>query len=173
MIEQNLCGVRQMSYICTTNVWNMKKNISPKKIKPQSQKERLSKLNEPGPLYRSVKSLPAVKDFTYAEFKKIADKAPFTQAEWATILHVSERTLQRYAKDNSTFAPINAERATQIAKVLKEGEQTFGKVENFYHWLKGNPYMLEGNLSLESLTSYEGIQRVLTQLGRIQHGLFA
>ena len=55
--------------------------------------------------------MPAVKDFTYNEFKKIADKSPFTKAEWAALLHVSERTLQRYAKDNCSFAPINAERA--------------------------------------------------------------
>jgi hypothetical protein len=33
--------------------------------------------------------------------------------------------------------------------------------------------MLEGNLSINSLTSYEGIEKVLTQLSRIQHGLFA
>jgi putative toxin-antitoxin system antitoxin component (TIGR02293 family) len=132
-----------------------------------------SKVEEPMPVYRSVKVLPQVKDFTYSEFKKIADKTPFTQAEWASILHVSERTLQRYAKNNSSFAPINAERALQIEKVLKEGEFTFGKVENFYNWLKREPYMLEDNLSFASLTSYEGIQKVLTQLGRIQHGLFA
>lgn len=124
------------------------------------------------PVYRSVRSLPQVKDFTYSEFKKIAGKTPFTQAEWASILHVSERTLQRYAKSNGSFAPINAERALQIEKVIKEGKATFGKVENFYNWLKGNPYMLEGNLSFASLTTYEGIQKVLTQLGRIQHGLF-
>jgi putative toxin-antitoxin system antitoxin component (TIGR02293 family) len=132
-----------------------------------------SKLEEPMPVYRSIKVLPQVKDFTYSEFKKIADKSPFTQSEWASILHVSERTLQRYAKNNGSFAPINAERALQIDKVLKEGKTTFGKVENFYNWLKRNPYMLEGNLSFSSLTSYEGIQKVLTQLGRIQHGLFA
>ena len=35
------------------------------------------------PTYRSVKALPQLKDFTYNEFKKIADKSPFTQAEWA------------------------------------------------------------------------------------------
>jgi len=151
----------------------MKKNNPPKKVKGYLQKDKPNKVNEPAPVYRSIKALPAVKDFTYNEFKKIADKAPFTQAEWASILHVSERTLQRYAKDNSTFAPINAERALQIAKVLKEGELTFGKVENFYGWIKRGPYMLEGNLSFDSLTSYEGIQKVLTQLGRIQHGLFA
>lgn len=162
-----------MSYICTTNVGKMKKNTPPKKSKAYIQKDKPGKVGEPLPVYRSVKALPAVKDFTYNEFKKIADKAPFTQAEWAAILHVSERTLQRYAKDNSTFAPINAERALQIARVLKEGELTFGKVENFYSWIKRGPYMLEGNLSFDSLSSYEGIQRVLTQLGRIQHGLFA
>lgn len=132
-----------------------------------------SKAEEPLPVYRSIKALPQVKDFTYSEFKKIADKTPFTQAEWAAILHISERTLQRYAKNNGSFAPINAERALQIEKVIKEGKITFGKVENFYNWLKRKPFMLEGNLSLESLTSYEGIQKVLTQLGRIQHGLFA
>lgn len=125
------------------------------------------------PAYRSVKALPQVKDFTYNEFKKIADKSPFTQAEWAAFLHVSERTLQRYAKNNGSFAPINAERALQIEKVLKEGKITFGKVENFYNWIKREPYALEGNLSLHSLTTYEGIHKVLTQLGRIQHGIFA
>ena len=131
------------------------------------------KTEEPMPLYRSVKTLPQVKDFTYNEFKKIADKTPFTQAEWASILHVSERTLQRYAKNNGSFAPINAERALQIEKVIKEGKATFGKVENFYAWIKGNPYMLEGELSFNSLTTYEGIQKVLIQLGRIQHGILA
>ena len=133
----------------------------------------LTKAEEPMPVYRSIKALPQVKDFTYNEFKKIADKSPFTQAEWAAILHVSERTLQRYAKNNGSFAPINAERALQIEKVLKEGKITFGKIENFYNWLKRNPYMLGGNLSFDSLYSANGIERVLTQLIRIQHGLFA
>ena len=33
--------------------------------------------------------------------------------------------------------------------------------------------MLEGSLSFESLTTTHGIQLVLTQLGRIQHGILA
>ncbi len=132
------------------------------------------KVQEPeAPYMRSIKLIPALKDFTYSEFKKIADKAPFSQAEWAAMLHVSERTLQRYAKGNGSFAPINAERAIQIERVLKEAKIAFGNVENFYNWIKREPYMLEGNLSLESLTTYDGIEKVLTQLNRIQHGLFA
>jgi len=159
-----------MSYICATNVRLMKKK---QKNIPHKPVGSSPKVQEPVPVYRSVKALPLVKDFTYNEFKKIADKAPFTQAEWAAILHVSERTLQRYAKNNGTFAPINAERALQIDKILKEAKLTFGKVDNFYNWLKKGPYMLGGNLSFESLTSANGIERVLTQLIRIQHGLFA
>jgi putative toxin-antitoxin system antitoxin component (TIGR02293 family) len=152
----------------------MKKITSKKKPGTYKGNDAISMAEEPiAPYYHSVKVIPLVKDFTYNEFKKIADKAPFTQAEWAAILHVSERTLQRYAKNNGSFAPINAERALHIDKILKEAKTTFGNVENFYHWIKRNPYMLEGNLSFNSLTTYDGIEKVLTQLGRIQHGLFA
>ena len=152
----------------------MKKKIK-KPVAKYNQEDEVSKVEEPQAPYftKSVKVLPSLKDFTYNEFKKIADKAPFTQAEWAAVLHVSERTLQRYAKSNGMFAPINAERAVQISKVIKEGVFTFGNVNLFYSWIKRNPYMLEGNLSFDSLTTIEGIQKVMTQLGRIQHGILA
>lgn len=138
------------------------------------QNDTVQKLNEPLPLFsKSMQVIPSVKDFTYDEFKKIADRGPFSQAEWAAMLHVSERTLQRYAKNNGSFASINAERALQIDNVVREGKKAFGSTALFYQWLKRNPFMLEGTLSIESLTSYDGIVKVLTQLGRIQHGLFA
>lgn len=151
----------------------MKKITSIKKKVTYKATGISNKVEEPVAEYKTLKVLPQLKEFTYNEFKKIADKTPFTQAEWAAMLHVSERTLQRYAKGNGSFASINAERALQIAKVLEEGKIAFGKVENFYTWIKRNPYMLEGDLSFNSLTSYEGIQKILTQLSRIQHGLFA
>ncbi len=122
---------------------------------------------------KSIRVIPTTKEYTYSDFKKMADTIPFTQAEWATFLHISERTLQRYAKANSSFASINAERALQINKVIKEGKNTFGSVEKFYEWLKSSPQMLEGKLTIQSLTSYDGIESVLKQLGRIQHGILA
>lgn len=151
----------------------MKKTLKTTKPKTYESNTRLSKVEDPMAVYKSIKSLPLLKDFTYTEFKKIADKAPFNQGEWASIVHLSERTLQRYSKNNGTFAPMNAERALQIGKVLEEGKTAFGSTDKFYNWLKGNPYMLEGNLSLESLSSLDGIERVLVQLGRIQQGIFA
>lgn len=151
----------------------MKKIIKKGRPKPYKQNDKISIVEEPMAVYHSVKAIPSLKDFTFSEFKKIADKTSFTQAEWAAILHLSERTLQRYAKNNGLFAPMIAERALQIDKVLEQGKITFGKVENFCIWLKRNPIMLEGDLSFDSLTTAQGIQMVLTQLGRIQYGILA
>lgn len=152
----------------------MEKKLKPKKISTYNGEVKVTKAEEPEVIHnRTIKIIPLLKNFTYSEFKKIADKTPFTQAEWSSILHVSERTLQRYAKNNGSFAPINAERALEIAQVINEGKKTFGKTELFYNWLKRKPLMLEGPLSLDSLTTAYGIKMVLTQLGRIQHGILA
>lgn len=153
-----------------------KKKIAPQKNNTKQNKEQTSSsiVSEPYTQYiKSVRVIPSLKDFTYNEFKKIADKIPFTQAEWAAMLHVSERTLQRYAKSNGSFAPINAERAMQIDAVIKRGKEVFGSIDIFYNWLKRKPYMLEGVLSFESLTTANGINMVLIQLGRIEHGILA
>lgn len=151
----------------------MKKATNATKKTTQGKIKKSIDVNNPQATYKSIRLVPQVKDFNYAEFKKIADKTPFTLSEWSSILHLSERTLQRYAKNNSNFAAINAERALQIEKVIKEGKLAFGNTQNFYEWLKRNPSMLEGQLSMDSLYSLDGIEKILSQLGRIQQGLFA
>jgi putative toxin-antitoxin system antitoxin component (TIGR02293 family) len=134
---------------------------------------KTSKVEEPLTAYSGHKVIPLVKEFNYKEFKKIADKVPFTQKEWSDILHISERTLQRYAKEEGSFNFSVTDRILQIDKVIKRGIEVFGNLDKFIRWLRSNPYMLEGRLSLHSLASFEGINLVLTQLGRIEHGLFA
>jgi putative toxin-antitoxin system antitoxin component (TIGR02293 family) len=89
------------------------------------------------------------------------------------MLMISERTLQRYAKNNGSFAPINAERFVHIGQVLSKAKNVFGTTEAFYEWIHSKPPMLEGELSFASLTSFEGIQKVLTQIGRIEHGILS
>jgi putative toxin-antitoxin system antitoxin component (TIGR02293 family) len=131
------------------------------------------KVEEAQAAYGMPKHLKLTKDFTYNEFKKITSKTDFTQKEWSDILHISERTLQRYSKDNSTFSFSVTDRILQIDKVLERGLEVFGSYEKFLRWLRDDPYMLEGRLSLLSLASFEGINNVLTQLGRIEHGILA
>ena len=156
-----------------TIVSDMERNKNIKKKAEYKPNLKVSKIQEPLVNFPPVKSIQLVKDFTYREFKKIADKVPFTQQEWSDMLHLSERTLQRYAKANSTFPFSVTDRILQIDKVIKRGVEVFGNLDKFIGWLRSNPYMLEGRLSLQSLRTIDGINLVLTQLGRIEHGIFA
>lgn len=114
-----------------------------------------------------------VKDFIYEDFTDIADKTDFLQKEWSELLHISERTLQRYARDNGTFSFSVTDRITQIDKVLERGKEVFGSYAKFILWLREEPLTYEGNLSLLSLATFEGISNILTQIGRIEHGILS
>ena len=144
-----------------------------KKKKYNEDAEKPMKAEEPMAMYSIRKNLPSLKNFTFNDFKKICDKVDFTQSEWSDILHISERTLQRYAHDNGTFNTGVIDRILQINKVFDRGREVFGSYEKFNLWLRGNPYMLEGQLSLHSLASFDGINNLLTQIGRIEHGILA
>lgn len=134
---------------------------------------KASKVEEPEAAYYPSKQMRITKEFTFNEFKKIADKVDLTQKEWSDILHISERTLQRYAKDNSTFNFSVIDRILLIDKVIKKGSGLFGNGEDFITWLKDEPKSIDGELGLYCLASFDGISKVLNQLGRIEHGVLA
>jgi putative toxin-antitoxin system antitoxin component (TIGR02293 family) len=131
------------------------------------------KAEEPEAVYYPSQPIKISRDISFNDFKKVASKVDFTQREWADILHISERTLQRYAHNDGSFSSGAMDRIYQIHKVFRRGKEVFGSYQKFNLWLRDNPYMLEGRLSIHSLASIEGINNVLTQLGRIEHGIFA
>jgi putative toxin-antitoxin system antitoxin component (TIGR02293 family) len=143
------------------------------KKKYNDEEEKPTMAEEPMVIYALKKNVPSLKSFTFNDFKKIADKVDFTQKEWSDILHISERTLQRYGHANGTFNTGVIDRILQINKVFDRGKEVFGSYERFNLWLRDHPYMLEGRLSIHSLASFEGINLVLTQIGRIEHGILA
>lgn len=148
---------------------DMKKKATSKKYKPDDGKT--NKLNEPIAMYRSVKGLPTVQDFSYKKFEKIANKVPFTQKEWATILHLSEKTLQRYSKDNKSFEGIYVDRILKMQELIEMGLDTFTSPEAFYRWLKRDKPMMGILLTFSDLLSGEGIQEHINAIGRMQHGI--
>lgn len=122
--------------------------------------------------HKSIKKEPAVKDFTYDHFKKIADKGPFSLSEWADLLYISERSLHRYAKDGSGFNGLQIERILLLAKLIDTGNEFFGK-EGFRQWLHSRPFSLNGELVKDLLTTHNGIQEVTDLLHRMEHGISA
>ena len=97
---------------------------------------------------------------------------PFTMAEWASILHLSERTLQRYAKENKNFEGIYVDRILQVDNLLKMGLETFRSSEALYDWLKKDKIINGYELGFSALSHSQGIQELYDQLGRIQHGVY-
>ena len=140
--------------------------------KHQQQIPAPLKVQEPLAVYRPVPRLPAVAEFPYKKFEAIASKIPFTQKEWAGILHLSERTLQRYAKDNSHFEGIYVDRILQLEQLIHMGLETFRNADAFCRWLKREKSVMGHVLNFESLYSAQGIQDIIDELGRIQHGVY-
>ena len=148
----------------------MAKSIKTKKVNPESEEE--FRVEEPMVTYKTVKRLPVVADFPYRKFEKIMAMVPFTQKEWASILHLSERTLQRYSKDNSSFEGIYVDRILHIEKLIRMGLETFTDAEALYRWLHREKKILGNTLNFESLYNTQGIQDVIDQIGRIQYGVY-
>src|SRR5687768_11952187 len=122
-------------------------------------KTRKSK-NLATPSEQREKNSLQVKDFTFRDFRKIAETISLSQQEWSDLLHISERTLQRYAKTNGAFSFAVTDRILQIEKVIKKGISVFGSPEAFLSWLRSSPNSLEGKIELRSLSSIDGIQKV-------------
>ncbi len=147
----------------------MKKKATPAKY--LSKKDE-NVLNEPMPVYRSVKKIPAVLDYPYRKFDKIARQIAFTQKEWAAILHLSEKTLQRYAKDNKNFEGIYVDRILQMQELIELGLKTFASPEALCRWLKRDKPVLGKLLTFDSLKTSEGIGLVTDEIGRIMYGVY-
>ena len=148
----------------------MKKKTNPGKIIYEDR--NISKVEEPLAEYRSVKIIPAIQDFSYKKFEKIANKVPFTQKEWAAILHLSEKTLQRYSKDNKNFEGIYVDRILQIEELIVLGLEAFSDANAFYDWLKKDKPVLGELLTFDSLKSTYGIGLLRNQVGRILHTVY-
>lgn len=138
----------------------------------QAKKTGPTKVEEPMAAYLPVRKPVSVTDYTYKKLKKIADMVPFTQSEWANMLHLSERTLQRYAKNNSSFEGIYTDRILLLQEMIELGLETFVNADSFYQWLKKDKTVMGQPINFASLYSDRGIQEVIDQLGRIQYGVY-
>lgn len=113
------------------------------------------------------------KGISFAVFDKVLKSSPFKISEWAVFLHLSDRTMQRYQKENKTFEAIHAEKIYEISMLTSYGVTVFGSLENFNSWLNAKNLAMGGIVPKTLLDSSFGIQVIKDELGRIEHGIFA
>ncbi|MFB0906912.1 MAG: DUF2384 domain-containing protein, partial [Spirosomataceae bacterium] len=88
-------------------------------------------------------------------------------------LHLTERTIQRYKKEQKRFEPIQSERILEIAKLQQQGQEVFGSAQYFNDWMNSNIVALGNIKPVELLDSGFGIDMLIEELGRIEHGVLA
>lgn len=124
---------------------------------------------EPGAIYLSSAN---VSSFAVSKFEALSKKLSFTQQEWADMLHISDRTLQRYLKEHKPFEGLHAEHLYQIDALVNIGGSIFGSVARFEAWLRAPKSILGNEIGFEALRSFGGVQLILDELGRMAHGVY-
>jgi putative toxin-antitoxin system antitoxin component (TIGR02293 family) len=102
----------------------------------------------------------------------LAQKISITIQELANIMHISERTLQRY-EDNAIVKSEYAEKAVELARLYVRGGEVFGSIDKFKLWMKTPLIVFKGETPLSLLDTSAGFNIVFRELGRIEHGIFA
>ncbi|MBK1439060.1 DUF2384 domain-containing protein [Parapedobacter sp. ISTM3] len=138
--------------------------------KPQSSAISARLATEPAAMYLSSVELGL---FPISQFESLSEKLPFTQQEWAGILHISERTLQRYLKDQKPFEGLHAEHLHQLAALANTGLSVFDNVKAFEAWLRMPKSILGKDIGFEALQSFGGVQLIADELGRMIYGVYS
>ncbi len=109
----------------------------------------------------------------FKSFIAFANQSPFTLNEWSTYLHLSERTMQRYQKEERKFDAIQSEKILEIVLIYKKGIDVFGNAEKFNSWLETENLALGKNKPKSFLDSSFGINLLKDELTRIEYGILA
>lgn len=113
------------------------------------------------------------KGITYALFEEIQKLSSLTNKDWADILNISLRSLQRYKDQQQLFKPIQSEKILELGEIFILGNEVFGDPDKFKMWLE-TPNFAIGSLKPTSLLadSY-GQELIINELTRIHYGILA
>ena len=110
---------------------------------------------------------------SFTAFMSLVNKGPFNVSEWSSFLHLSERTMQRYKKEEKKFDSIHSEKILEITLLYKKGVEVFGDSERFNAWLNATNIALGNVKPKDLLDNTFGISLLKDEIDRIEHGVLA
>lgn len=87
------------------------------------------------------------------------------------LLHVSHRTIQR-KKDHDLISVHSTEQVIEIAEVIAKGMDVFEDLDILQEWLHSPLESLNRQRPIALLDTSFGTNILLTELGRLEHGIF-
>lgn len=112
------------------------------------------------------------KGVNYNMFELIKSQSPFSDNDWAQFLGLSTKSMQRYRNDNRTFKSIQSEKIIELAEVTHVGIDIFRDMDKFKLWLNTPNFALGKLKPIELLQDSYGKEMVISELVRIDHGIF-
>lgn len=110
----------------------------------------------------------------FSMFELVKSLSPFSDNDWAELLNISLKSLQRYkAGMKHHFKPIHSEKIIEMAEVTKTGLDVFGSMEKFKLWLDTPNFALGKMKPMELLMNSYGKEMVMGELTRINYGILA
>jgi len=95
-----------------------------------------------------------------------------TQVELSKILNLSERTLQRKG-EKEPISFVTSDKLIELVRLFHKGIGVFNRQEAFLEWLHRNNRALNGEKPLLLIESNLGIELVIDELERIEHGIIS
>jgi putative toxin-antitoxin system antitoxin component (TIGR02293 family) len=92
--------------------------------------------------------------------------------QMAQLLPVTERTLQRHTP-GKPLSGIVSEQILLIAEVAARGSEVFESKDRFLIWMNHPNKTFKNKIPMSLLDSKFGVDMVLDELGRIEHGVFS
>jgi putative toxin-antitoxin system antitoxin component (TIGR02293 family) len=106
-------------------------------------------------------------------FNLIKETTPFNDDDWASFLGISTKSMQRNkAKGDFVFKPIQSEKIFELAEVTNLGNEVFDDENTFYTWLNTPTFALDNIKPIDLLKDSYGKEMVLSELYKIDQGIF-
>jgi putative toxin-antitoxin system antitoxin component (TIGR02293 family) len=110
---------------------------------------------------------------SYKAVSGVAEVLHLSTGQLAKYLPVTERTLQRYQKEKQKLDRDLSDHLLQIARVFARCQEVMEDSERARRWLQ-TPSLPLGNIPpITLLDTYTGVEMVMDELGRIEHGIAA
>ncbi len=100
------------------------------------------------------------------------EHSSLTKKQVSRMIHISERTLQRNSPDK-LIDTTTSERLIELTRLFHKGISVFNDKGKFITWLNRPNKSLDNQLPIELIETNLGIDLVLDELLKIEHGVFS
>ena len=112
------------------------------------------------------------KGLSVKQLHDILDYINLSTKELAKIISLSERQINRY-KDNDVLRTDISAQLIQIVELYTKGYELFEDTDKFQRWMNSEIQGLGNIKPISLLDTIFGIQMVINELGRLEHGVYS